>query len=136
MVIATTTESLKIDVGEGIEQVVREIFEDIETGGDNAILAATSGAVPAGELRRLVSVEAHYDGTATQAGVTTARNSSNGDAYDTILDTGAANAEDSLYAPATDIYLLPGDAVTVTCPAGGAGVVAAVTIITETVTKR
>lgn len=104
-----------------------QLVQYYEQGADNTQLVA---ALAVSGRERVLEVGVKYDATATQAGVTVERDSDVGAAYDTILHTGAADAEDTVWLPAGDVWLGP-DGLRVTAPAGGAGVAATVYIITE-----
>jgi len=91
----------------------------------------TAGFHGTGGVRRVVYAACHYDDTATQAGVTFTLDSSLGTAFDVLLTTGSANAEDSVYSPDEEIWLMPGDEFHVAAPAAGAGVNASIVIVLE-----
>ena len=100
------------------------------TGTSNQADTLSSTAVPKHKTQRLVMVTCAYSGAATQAGVTTTIDSGIGASYDTLLNTGSNNAQYTAYIPDGDVWLLPGDAIIVAAPAGGA-VTAAITITLE-----
>ena len=80
----------------------------------------------------LKRVHVHYSAAPTQAGVTAGVDSGLGSNYDHILDTGSANAQDTVYNPEGDGDILsPGDEVVVVAPAGGGGITAYIQVITE-----
>lgn len=81
--------------------------------------------------RRLVQVLVKYSAAPTQAGVTTEMDSGAGAAYDTTLNTGAANAQSTVYNPGGTIIIGSDDAIRVTAPAGGAGITSQISVYTE-----
>lgn len=103
---------------------------DINKGGFGLLASGTSAAnssqtVSAGGFGRpfrVLSVEIAYSGPATQGGVTVTRNAELGAAFDTLLDTLAANSQYSVYIPTEPLVLRPGDTLDVAAPAGGGGV--------------
>lgn len=105
---------------------------DIErTIGEGVANTAFTLSTPLGAKRRLIQSLVHYSAAPTQAGATTILNSGGGANYDTTLNTGSANAQSTVYLPAADLYALETDAVDVTAPAGGAGIIAYISIYTE-----
>lgn len=106
----------------------KKLFRHNEAGSADTQLVVT---VPTGPDRRLVQVLVKYSAAPTQAGVTTVLDSGAGAAYDTTLNTGAANAQNTVYNPGGTIVVGKDDAIVVTCPAGGGGITAAVTVYTE-----
>lgn len=107
----------------------KRLYRWVETGAANTALAAT--LVSDTNAYRLLGVTCSYSAAPTQAGVTTDLDSGAGAAYDTNLNTGAANARYTNYLPAGDILLGTNDGLVVTAPAGGAGITAAVAIYLE-----
>ncbi|MGD9827134.1 MAG: hypothetical protein AB7E70_20150 [Hyphomicrobiaceae bacterium] len=81
--------------------------------------------------RRFLMATCSYSASPTQAGVTVTLISALGSAYDVLLYTGSANVQDNFYLPDGPIELLQGDAIQVAAPAGGGGITAAITIVTE-----
>lgn len=106
----------------------RGIWRHHETGGANAILNATKTP---GVASRVISVHCKYSAVPTQAGVTSNLDSGAGSAYDVILATSAANAQNSSQLFNGSVCLGDDDGILVTAPAGGVGITAAVTIYTE-----
>lgn len=78
---------------------------------------------------RLIAVLVKYSAAPTQAGVSTIYDSGVGAAYDTTLNTGAANAQSTAFNPTNDIVVAEDDAIAVTAPAGGAGITSQITIL-------
>jgi len=104
------------------------------SAADTALTISTAATTPAAGppvVRRLLYVTVPYSATPTQAGVTVVLNSGAGGAYDTILDTGAANEEDGVYEPTSEIRILPGDTIDVIAPAGGGVITSSIAIYTE-----
>lgn len=100
------------------------------TGTSNQADTLSSTAVPKHKTQRLSYISCVYSGAATQAGVTVTVDSGISSGYDALLTTGSANAQTTVYIPDGDVILLPGDAIIVAAPAGGA-VTAAITITLE-----
>lgn len=100
-----------------------------ETGTANTNLLSTTG--PIGTPFRLLLVTIAYSAAATQTGVTTTINANAGAGYDTVLNTGTANARYTTYQPVMDLVFAPGDAIDVSALAGGAAVTASVQIYVE-----
>jgi hypothetical protein len=98
------------------------------TGAANTIANLSTWS---GQRSRVLYVLTKYSGAPTQAGVTATLNSGAGAAYDTLLNTGAANAQNNLYAPAFDLVLEADDTLDISAPAGGVGVTASILIIEE-----
>lgn len=94
--------------------------------------AAQTVSTPTGDVRRLLFVTVKYSGAPTHAGVTVTLNSGAGSAYDTLLATGSANAQNTLYIPDEEILILSDDVIDVAAPAGGGALTSAVAIYTET----
>lgn len=104
------------------------IYRYTETGGANAALvAACAPAVPF----RFLSAHAVYSAAPAQAGVTTKLDSGAGAAFDSTLNTGAANAQFTNNQPNPSLHLGDNDAVEVTAPAGGVGITASVSVYVE-----
>jgi len=100
-----------------------------ETGADDTQLDAAF--VADGNPYRIVAVSVGYSAAPTQAGVTTKLDSGAGSEFDTILNTGSANAQYTTYTPAGDFVLGAGDGLVVSAPAGGSGIAASVSIYLE-----
>lgn len=105
----------------------KKLDRHAETGVANTALTVT---VPAGKARRLLMVTCLYSGVPTQSGVYTTLDSGAGAAYDVRLNTQAANAQTSVYMPAVELLFGDDDSITVTAPAGGAGITASVAVYT------
>lgn len=106
----------------------RRLRRHVETGAANTLLAVTVGGHKG---RRLVQVLVAYSAAPTQTGVVTKLDSGAGAGYDTELNVGAANARYTVYNPGGVLVLGGDDALTVTAPAGGAGITASVSVYTE-----
>lgn len=76
-------------------------------------------------------VTVKYSAAPTQAGVTTELDSGIGSAYDTTLNTGTANAQNTVYIPGDAVKYGKDDSIRVTAPAGGAGITSSISIYTE-----
>lgn len=106
-----------------------------EEGGDNAALNAVLAAP--GANWRLVFASVSYSGAPTQAGATIKLDSGAGEAFDTVIRTGAANEQytnfpDVTEGPGTpDLTFGADDGLEIAAPAGGLGVAAAVAIYIE-----
>lgn len=105
----------------------KKIHRHVETGSANTQLVVT---VPGGSGRRLLQVLTKYSAAPTQAGVTTEIDSGAGAAYDSTLNTGAANAQNTAYVPQEKPMVGNDDAIRVTAPAGGIGITASVSVYT------
>lgn len=105
----------------------KKLDRHVETGAANAPLTVT---VPADKARRLVLVTVKYSAAPTQAGVTTTLDSGAGASYDVVLNTGAANAQNTVYLPDGELMFGSDDAIVVVAPAGGAGITASVAVYT------
>lgn len=106
----------------------KKLERHVETGAANTALTVT---VAAGAARRLLAVLVKYSAAPTQAGVTTTLDSGAGAAYDTLLNTGAANAQNTAFLPAADFKFGTDDALVIVAPAGGVGITASVSVYTE-----
>ncbi len=103
------------------------------TSGAGTANAITAVSTAVGQVRKLLMVTTKYSAAPTQAGVTVVWNNGAGAAYDITLNTGTANAQNNVYVPAIDIYLLADDVVDVSAPAGGGVITSAVTIYTQVI---
>src|SRR5574341_350220 len=92
---------------------------------------ALTVTVPGLSGRRLIQVLVKYSAAPTQTGVTTEMDSGVGAAYDTTLNTGAANAQSTVYNPGGTILVGNDDAIRVTAPAGGIGITSQISVYTE-----
>ena len=106
----------------------RRLQRHTETGAANTALAVTVGGHKG---KRVVQVLVKYSAAPTQAGVTTELDSGAGAGYDTLLNTGTANAQNTVYNPGGTVVLGKDDALKVTAPAGGAGITASISVYTE-----
>lgn len=106
----------------------KKLERHTETGAANTALTSV---IPAGKERRLLVVAVKYSAAPTQAGVTTTLTSGAGASYDVPLNTGAANAQNTVYTPASDVKFGGDDSITVVAPAGGVGITASVVAYTE-----
>ena len=108
----------------------REFFRDSEKSGANTALTVSTEA---GRLRRIISVDVVYSGSAT-ANVDITVNSGLGGDYDNLRQTIAlSGARYAFWVPDEDILLWPDDVLDVLAGAGGAGVTSTVVIETEAV---
>lgn len=101
------------------------------TGTANQTDTLTGTAIGRGFVERLAYVTVRYSAAPTQAGVTVSLDSGLGSSFDATLHTGSANAQETVYLPDGNVYLLPDDAVLVSAPAGGGGITASIAIVTE-----
>ena len=101
-----------------------------KTGSANADATLSTEGKTA---RRLIMVTVQYSAAPTQSGVTVALDSGAGADYDITLSTGSANAQSTVYIPSGDVIIKEDDAITVTAPAGGAGITASIAIYTKQV---
>lgn len=97
---------------------------DVSAANTQLVLTALLGVA-----FRLVAVLVKYSAAPTQAGVLTELDSGVGAAYDTTLNTGAANAQSTAFIPGNDLDVAEDDAVRVTAPAGGVGITSQITIL-------
>jgi hypothetical protein len=108
----------------------RQVLRHTDASGANAIGTLTS---PVGQDVRLLFVAVRYSAAPTQAGVTITLDSGAGAAYDTVLLTGSANAQNTVLIPAQEMILADTDAILVTAPAGGGVITSQMSIYTEPV---
>lgn len=80
---------------------------------------------------RILFVTVKYSAAPTQTGITVTLNSGIGAAYDTLLYTGTANAQNSVYYPAGELIIEPDDAIDVVAPAAGGVITSAIAIYAE-----
>lgn len=106
------------------------IIQFYGTSASNQADTLTTGAVPDGKAWRLLYVTVAYDGAATYTGtaLTVATDHGVDAIYDTTLASGTDNTRYTVYTPGSEIWLIDGDAVIVSVPAGGAGREASVTV--------
>lgn len=105
------------------------LVRTVGTGTANAITAVSTPTATG--TFQLVMVTAKYSGAPTQAGVTVTLNSGAGAGYDTLLTTGTANAQNTVYIPAAPIFLAADDVIDVSAPAGGGSLTSSVAIYTR-----
>ena len=96
-----------------------------QVSGANAVQTCSTDGI---RVYRLVMILVAYSAAPTQTGVTVTLNAALGAGYDTLLQTGTANAQYTFYLPAGEVYLKPGDAIDVLCPAAGGAITSAATI--------
>jgi len=97
------------------------------SAADTAQTCSTDG----GQVERLLYITVKYSAAPTQTGVTITLNSGTDAAYDTLLVTGTANAQNTAYLPDPKIVLRKGDTLDVVAPAAGGVITSAVSIFTE-----
>ena len=105
------------------------LIRTVATGTANAITAASSPDIDG--VQQLVMVTAKYSAAPTQAGVTVTLNSGAGAGYDTLLTTGTANAQNTVYIPAAPVFIAEDDVIDVSAPAGGGVITSSVAIYTR-----
>lgn len=82
--------------------------------------------------RRILFATVKYSAVPVQGGVTATLKSGTGSAWDTLLETGAANAQATVYIPNEgDSVIADGDKVDITAPAAGGVITSAITLYTE-----
>ena len=104
------------------------LMRDVATSTANGAGSASSAA---GEVRQLVMVTVKYSAAPTQAGTTVTLNSGAGAGYDAVLDTGSANAQTSVYIPASPVFVAADDSIDVAGPAGGGVITSSIAIYTR-----
>lgn len=107
---------------------VGTIEEYYGTGASNQADTLSSAAVGKGGAQKLLYVTCKYDQAPTQAGVTVTLDSGISSLYDTLLTTGTANSQNTVYIPDGDVWLIDGDSIIVAAPAGGASIEASIVI--------
>ena len=110
--------------------ITKKISRHVGTSEANT---AQTVSTPTGAARRLVQVLVKYSGAPTHAGVTVTLNSGAGAGHDTLLASGAANAENTVYIPDGDLFVAADDQIDVVAPAGGGSLTSSVAIYTEKV---
>lgn len=90
-------------------------------------------ASPTGKRRKLLMACVAYSAVPTHAGVTVTLDSGAGADFDTELFVGLANLQYDVYIPNNDVVIETDDSISVTAPAGGAGVTSAISIYTANV---
>lgn len=106
----------------------RRIFRHSQTGGANAINSVAVTGTPG---RSVIQVTTVYSGAPTQAGVTVTLNSGAGAGFDSVLNTGSANATTTNYLPTVPPVVGSDDTVTVSAPAGGGGLTSSIAVYTQ-----
>ena len=102
-----------------------------KTVGTSAANTAVTVSLPGGKRKIVHNVFVSYSGAPTQAGVTVKYKSGTGAAYDTVVLTGSANAQNTILPLDSRIVLDEKDGIEVTAPAGGGALTASVTIISQ-----
>lgn len=105
------------------------LVRTVGTGTANAATSVSTAAATG--TFQLVMVTAKYSGAPTQTGVTVTLNSGAGAGYDTLLTTGTANAQSTVYVPAGPVFLSVDDVIDVVAPAGGGSLTSSVAIYTR-----
>lgn len=101
-----------------------------ETGTANTQLVTGTTTTDA-YVRKLVWVGVKYSAAASVTAVVSL-DSGAGAAFDHVLASMVISAgTDGIYIPDEDLEILETDAIVVTCPAGGVGITASVSIYTE-----
>lgn len=118
----------------GRSQDGNPVYRFTETGVANTQLVAT--CVADNKSLRVLSAYAVYSANPTQAGVTFKIDNGAGSSYDSIVNTGSANARYTNYMPSCPVFLGEGDAMVVDAPAGGAGITASVSVYAEELRKK
>ena len=103
----------------------------IRSTGTSTANAIGTASTTTGEVLELVMVTVAYSAAPTQAGVTTTLDSGAGAAYDTLLNTGTADARYTAFLPTAPIFIMADDQIDVSAPAGGAGITSAIAIYTK-----
>lgn len=88
----------------------------------------TTTVCPERAAQKLLYVTVGYSAAPTQTGVTVELDSGAGANFDATLSTGAANTQDTVYIPDFEMWIVPGDAIRVSAPAGGGVITANVAI--------
>ena len=94
------------------------------SAGNTAQTVSTDGAQP----YRVLFATVRYSAAPTQTGVVVTLNSAIAAAYDTALETGAANTQDHFFQPTTDLDIHSDDVLDVLAPAAGGAITSAATI--------
>lgn len=106
-----------------------KIFAGATSGANGIGTASTSSGL--GKKYRLIQVCTAYSGSPTQAGVTVTLNSGLGSAFDTVLNTGTANARYTTFIPSSELIFGPDDQIDVSAPAGGGSLTNSTSIYCE-----
>lgn len=125
MAAVTVTEE-RANNGQG-----RQIVRYSGTGAANTDATLTTTAVTKHHNQKLCYISANYGSAVTQTGVTMGIDSGLGSTFDFTFNTGTADTQINVYVPDRDIYILPGDAFTVTALAGGSGDICYIQIVVE-----
>ena len=102
------------------------VFRAVETSAANTALSAN---LSLGAPAKILHAQATYNAPPTQAGVAVILDSGAGANYDSTLMAGTANSRYNNYTPeGGELQLGADDGLRITAPAGGAGIVCAVSI--------
>jgi len=97
----------------------------------SAANTAQTCSTDGGQVEKLLWVAVKYSAAPTQTGVTITLNSATASNYDTLLVTGTANVQSTVYLADPNIILRKGDTLDVVAPAAGGVITSAVSIFTE-----
>lgn len=104
-----------------------------DTGQSASNASQTVSTVDLSKIRRLFFVTVKYSSNVT-VNVTVTLNSSEGAAWDTLLQTIVLTAaKDGVFIPDEALYILDNDVIDVLAPAGGADVTSTIAIYSELV---
>ena len=121
--ITTTTRS--------VPKMGSSVLSFYGTSTANQADTLTSPIVPTGGSQRVLYVSCNYSAAPTQAGVLIEIDSALGATYDSELFLHPANGQRNFFVGDPEVWLLPGDAVRVSAPAGGGVITAAIEIVLE-----
>ena len=99
-----------------------------DQSGANASLALST---PTDVPLRILCVTVKYSAGPTQTGVTVELDNGAGAAWDTLLSTGSANAQNTVYFPDGKLTIADGDALKVTAPAAGGAITSSISMYAE-----
>ena len=113
--------------------IVNQMRTKINTAtGQSGADAAQTVSTPSGQQRSVLSVTVKYSGSVS-VDVTLTLNAGAGAAWDVLLPTITLNAEtDGVWIPDGEMILGPDDVLDVLAPAGGAGIMSAIAIRSDT----
>ena len=97
--MATITNTRKMPSGQTLEK-------SFAAAAANTAVVLTT---PTGQAKHLLSIFAHYSAPPTHAGITVTYGAGQGAAYNTLLDTSPANAQDYAYTPADEDIVISDD---------------------------
>lgn len=106
-------------------------FAGSASGANGIGTADTSAGL--GKKWRLSHVTTKYSAAPTQAGVTVTLNSGAGSGFDTVLNTGSANVQNTTFIPSSPLYFMEDDQIDVSAPAGGGVITSSTAIYCEQV---